>query len=72
MEHCRGLALDVMVGADAALGDHIAADVLGRNEVRYVIWQETIRKPNGISRLMTDRGSPTANHFDHVHIRVAG
>jgi hypothetical protein len=72
MEHCRGLALDVMVGKNTGLGDRVAFDVLGRRDVQFVLWQKTYRKPNGLSRWMTDRGSPTDNHFDHVHIRVVG
>jgi hypothetical protein len=71
-EHCRGVALDVMVGKDTALGDRIALDVLGRDDVQFVLWRETYRKPNGISRWMTDRGTPTANHYDHLHVRVVG
>lgn len=75
MEHCRGVALDVMVGRDAALGDRVTADVLAqapRFGIRFVIWRETLRRPNGIRAWMADRGSATANHFDHVHIRVEG
>jgi hypothetical protein len=71
-EHCRGVALDVMVGADHALGDRIAFDLLGRDGVQYLIWRETYRKPNGVSRWMPDRGSDTANHHDHIHVRVVG
>jgi hypothetical protein len=71
-EHCRGVALDVMVGADHALGDRIAFDLLGRDGVRYIIWKETYRKPNGVSRWMSDRGSVTANHQDHIHVCVVG
>ena len=69
-EHCRGVALDVMVGRDSALGDAIAADVLSRQGVRFVIWRETLRRPNGTRAWMADRGSATANHFDHAHIAV--
>ena len=70
-EHCRGVALDVMVGGDTALGDRISADMLTRSDVRFTIWRQTIRYPSGRSRLMDDRGSATANHHDHVHIQVA-
>lgn len=72
VEHCRGIALDVVVGKDTALGDRIALDVLGRRDVQFVLWREKYWKPNGISRWMTDRGSVTANHGDHLHVRVVG
>ncbi|MFW3172515.1 transglycosylase family protein [Geodermatophilus sp. CPCC 206100] len=69
--HPSGLALDYMV-ADAGLGDAIAQyqiehwDELG---VEYVIWQQRIlTSPTGSWKAMEDRGSATANHFDHVHV----
>ena len=55
-EHCRGVAIDVMVGANTALGNQIAADLRsnpGRFGIRYTLWQ-------------------VANHYDHLHISVAG
>ena len=71
-EHCRGVALDVMIAGDMALGDRVAADLLGRKGVRFVIWRQEIRYRSGSHRLMPDRGSPTANHYTHVHVRVDG
>ena len=35
--------------------------------VKYVIWRQRIDTGSGF-RPMADRGSPTANHFDHVHV----
>ena len=70
-EHCRGVALDVMVD-DPVLGDRIAADMLTRPDVKYIIWKQQIRYPSGYWRVMEDRGSPTANHYNHVHVAVAG
>ncbi|SNR84924.1 LysM domain-containing protein [Geodermatophilus saharensis] len=74
--HPSGLALDYMVVSDAALGDAIAQyhidhwDELG---VEYVIWQQRIlTSPDGAWKAMEDRGSVTANHFDHVHVNYAG
>ncbi len=74
--HPSGLALDYMVMSDAALGDaitryHIAHwDELG---VKYVIWQQRIlTSPNGAWKQMENRGSATANHFDHVHVNYVG
>ncbi|WP_456934786.1 hypothetical protein [Geodermatophilus sp. SYSU D00079] len=70
--HPSGLALDYMVGSDAALGDAIVAyhlahwDELG---VEYVIWQQRIlTSPAGAWKPMADRGSATANHMDHPHV----
>jgi len=70
--HPSGLALDYMVLSDAALGDAIAQyhiahwDELG---VEYVIWQQRmLSSPGGSWSPMADRGSATANHYDHVHV----
>jgi hypothetical protein len=70
--HPSGLAIDYMVLADTALGEaivqyHIAHwDELG---VEYVIYkQRMLSSPNGSWTSMEDRGSPTANHMDHVHV----
>ncbi|MEX5717698.1 transglycosylase family protein [Geodermatophilus maliterrae] len=73
--HPSGLALDYMVLTDAALGDAIVQyhidhwDELG---VDYVIWeQQILSSPTGSWKQMEDRGSVTANHFDHVHVNYA-
>lgn len=70
--HPSGRALDYMVLSDEALGHaivqyHIANwDRLG---VEYIIYQQKILlSPNGAWEPMEDRGSPTANHMDHVHV----
>lgn len=74
-EHGTGQALDIMVGRP--LGDQIAA-YLQKNRaelgVEYLIWQQRIWRPatsNGW-RGMSDRGSATANHMDHVHVTTFG
>ena len=74
--HPAGLALDYMVMSDAALGDaiteyHIAHwDELG---VAYIIWEQRIlTSPTGSWKQMEDRGSVTANHYDHVHVNYVG
>jgi hypothetical protein len=74
--HPSGLALDYMVLSDAALGDaivqyHIAHwDELG---VDYLIWQQRyLGSPGGSWSTMEDRGSATANHYDHVHVNYRG
>ena len=74
--HPSGLALDWMVLGDNALGDaivdyHIAHwDELG---VDYIIYRQRIlQSPGGSWSGMADRGSATANHFDHVHVNYVG
>lgn len=77
--HPAGLGLDVMIPNyntpdGIALGDQIVA-WLEANQAKlhpkYMIWrQHHISPTTGASRLMSDRGSPTANHMDHVHITV--
>lgn len=55
-EHCRGVAIDVMVGGNTALGNAIAADLRGnpsRFGIRYILW--------GV-----------VNHGDHLHVSVVG
>lgn len=68
-DHGAGLALDFMT-PDPARGDAIADFVLARKQrfgVTYVIWQQRYNDGSGWS-YMEDRGSPTANHYDHVHV----
>ncbi len=55
-EHCRGVAVDIMVGGNIALGNQINADLLsqsGRFGITYTMWQ-------------TDPA-----HADHIHVSVA-
>ncbi|WP_168581668.1 hypothetical protein [Gephyromycinifex aptenodytis] len=69
-DHHSGHALDVMVtGRDGdRIADWVRANARQLN-VKYVIWQQGYWQP-GMSgyRPMADRGSVTANHWDHVHI----
>jgi hypothetical protein len=74
-DHGTGRALDIMV--DPATGDQIAAFLQKhRSElgIHYLIWQQRIWRPatSGSWRGMSDRGSPTANHMDHVHASTFG
>jgi hypothetical protein len=70
--HSSGRALDVMVSG--AAGQQIAtwaranAGALGITEVIYAqrIW--TTQRAGDGWRGMSDRGSATANHYDHVHL----
>ncbi|MCC9181124.1 hypothetical protein [Mycolicibacterium mageritense] len=79
-DHPTGHAADVMIpGWDTpegkALGDRIADDVLAHAAqlgVKYVIWQQTYRTPDGAAQRMPSRGNPNANHYTHVHVTTWG
>jgi hypothetical protein len=67
-DHPSGKALDFMV--DRATGNALAACALRNQEalgVSYVIWRQRINFGSGW-KPMEDRGGPTANHEDHVHV----
>lgn len=72
-EHVGGYALDIMVGA-TGLGSQIAAFCVANASelgITDVIWAQRIWTAQRASegwRPMADRGSPTANHWDHVHV----
>ncbi|MEW9556362.1 coiled-coil domain-containing protein [Nonomuraea sp. NPDC050783] len=79
-EHPLGRACDFMMStggsmptaANAALGDRLAAWALQNKDklgVKYVIWKQRINSGSGW-RPMSDRGSITENHYDHVHISM--
>ncbi len=80
-DHPSGRAVDIMMpnggaGEDVALGDEIARyyqENAAAYGIYYMIWRQRIWKagePVGQWTAMADRGSPTANHMDHVHISV--
>jgi hypothetical protein len=64
--------------SDSTVGWQIAnwvranASRLGVSEVLYSqrIW--TVQRSSEGWRFMSDRGSATANHYDHVHVTVYG
>lgn len=72
-EHSLGQALDIMVSS-SSLGGQIADWVranAGRLGVTEVIWSQhiwTTQRSSEGWRAMPDRGSSTANHYDHVHV----
>ena len=76
-EHPSGRALDAMVSSNG-LGQEIAnwvranAKQLGVSEVIFAqrIW--TVQRGSEGWRSMSDRGSASANHYDHVHVTVYG
>ena len=75
--HPSGRALDSMI-SDSTVGWQIAnyvranASRLGASEVIFSqrIW--TVQRSSEGWRSMSDRGSATANHYDHVHVTVYG
>jgi hypothetical protein len=75
--HGSGRAIDGMI-SDSSVGWAAAkwlranAKSLGVSEVIYQqqIW--TVQRSSDGWRSMSDRGSPTANHMDHVHVSVYG
>jgi hypothetical protein len=75
-EHATGHALDIMI--TGAAGQEIA-DWLHANYkalgISQLIWQQhiwTVQRSSEGWRAMPDRGSITANHYDHVHVTVYG
>jgi hypothetical protein len=73
-DHGAGRALDIMV--TGSMGDAIADYVrehAGELGVSEVIWSRriwTVQRSSEGWRSMEDRGSTTANHYDHVHVSV--
>ena len=74
--HGTGQALDVMIsgsaGWEVAYWVRANAKRLGVSEVLYSqkIW--TVQRGSEGWRSFSDRGSATANHYDHVHVSVYG
>ena len=71
-EHSTGQAVDFMISSQSQ-GDAIAAFVqshVSEFDVEYIIWRQRYWTPGSSWELMEDRGSITANHYDHVHVTV--
>jgi hypothetical protein len=69
-EHSSGHALDVMV-PDTATQNTVRDWALKQPNVNYILNQQKQWNPDGSTSPMENRGSPTANHFDHLHVNVA-
>lgn len=71
-DHGAGLAVDFMVPVGSQLGDDVANYSISNmegNNISYVIWEQQIYGSwNNQWEAMEDRGSVTANHYDHVHV----
>jgi hypothetical protein len=74
-EHSSGKAIDIMT-SDVGLGDAIAAflqEHASELHLYDILWRQRIWTPVRASegwRFFADRGSATANHYDHVHVSV--
>ena len=74
-EHGSGHAIDIMIPS-SSVGTQIANWVranAGALGVSQVIWSQhiwTVQRGGEGWRSMSDRGSATANHYDHVHVTV--
>lgn len=80
-DHATGHAVDIMIpnpttAAGKQTGDEIAAYLKANQStfhIHYLIWQQriwNIQRDSEGWRAMADRGSATANHYDHVHVSV--
>lgn len=74
--HRNGRALDIMLTphAESALGHRIANYLIAHARdfnIDHIIFEQQIWTPgNPHWRHMADRGSITANHFNHVHVAI--
>ena len=74
-EHVNGEAIDFMV-PDSETGQAIADFLYAHHaelDLFDIIWNHhiwTIERSGEGFRSMEDRGSPTANHEDHVHMKI--
>ncbi len=74
-EHVNGQAIDFMV-TDGGTGQRLADFLYAKRaelDLFDIIWAQriwTIQRSSEGFRPMSDRGSATANHYDHVHIKV--
>ncbi|PKQ32421.1 MAG: hypothetical protein CVT62_05275 [Actinobacteria bacterium HGW-Actinobacteria-2] len=75
--HKNGRALDLMLtpGDESALGWRITKYLIAHRaefKIDHIIFEQKIWTPSsGRWKKMADRGSVTANHFNHVHVAVA-
>ena len=79
-DHPSGRAADIMIDDYTSdegrkLGDAVK-DYLWANreyfQIEYMIWRQEYIPSTGTPNIMDDRGSPTQNHFDHVHVTTIG
>ena len=81
-DHGKGLAIDFMVLESSELGDKIAEYAIqnmASRGISYIIWKQRFYVPFDSKygpantwNPMSDRGSVTENHYDHVHVSMNG
>ena len=81
-DHGKGLAIDFMVPESSELGDKIAEYAIqnmASRGISYIIWKQRFYAPFDSKygpantwNPMSDRGSVTENHYDHVHVSMNG
>lgn len=70
-EHSSGQALDLMLGtANTAQAMQAMQYAFQDPTVDYVLFQQKQWNRDGTVTPMNDRGSPTQNHMDHLHIHT--
>ena len=79
-DHGKGLAIDFMVAESSELGDKIAEYTIqnmASRGISYIIWKQRFYAPFDSKygpantwNPMSDRGSVTENHYDHVHVSM--
>jgi uncharacterized protein YraI len=73
-EHIDGRAIDIMISGEVGwqIAEYLRANA-AQLQIRDIIYSQKIWTPDQASagwRYMEDRGSVTANHYDHVHVAV--
>ncbi len=73
-EHGQGRAVDIMVSGPTgwAIADFLRANYAALG-IEYIIYSQriwSVERGGEGWRAMSDRGSATANHYDHVHVTV--
>ena len=73
-EHAEGRAVDVMITGETGwqVADFLRANYAAL-DIEYIIFSQhiwSVERAGEGWRSMSDRGSITANHYDHVHVTV--
>ena len=73
-EHGQGRAIDIMVSGDTGweVAEFLRANYAALG-IEYIIYSQqmwSVERAGEGWRGMSDRGSTTANHYDHVHVTV--
>ena len=73
-EHGQGRAIDIMVSGETgwAIAEFLRANYSALG-IEYIIYSQqmwSVERSGEGWRYMSDRGSTTANHYDHVHVTV--